>query len=340
MGLFGNLANARARVLDSEDQQASKDQARNDAIRQKMLEMALQIRGQNETGRHNLAGETQATNQFGEASRHNQVTEGATATGQAETGRHNTVEERIAQMREAREAAAANRPSYTFGTAGVDPNTGQPTVYRGNSRTGELTSTGIEKPAAAGGVGGQNASQMAAAKANMESAMKTMEDYEAKLKQNPNLFGTLDAAQGALSSSPTAITVQHPWDIPTSLLANAASSRLQEHNPELVKYLTAKKFVAEAILNTHKRPNQTQYEIEQEIGGVGPNPSPMQIDMVAQRRKRMYEEVFATPQGNQPSKTSEAMKTKNLAPLTQAQRVRAAADSEYRDFKISQGYKF
>lgn len=176
---------------------------------------------------------------------------------------------------------------------GVDPDTGKPTVYTMNSRTGEMKSSGVGKPVAAGNA--QTAPQMAAARANMESAMKTMDDYEAKLRVHPEIYGPTEATLGALSSSPTAMTAQHPWDIPMSYGANKASQHLQASNPELARYLTAKKFVAEAVLNTHKRPNQTQYEIEQELGGVGPVPSNMQIDMVAARRNRMYQEVFANP---------------------------------------------
>lgn len=47
MGFLGNLAQARAGVKNQQDQQAVADQGRQTAERQKMLEMALQIRGQN-----------------------------------------------------------------------------------------------------------------------------------------------------------------------------------------------------------------------------------------------------------------------------------------------------
>lgn len=189
---------------------------------------------------------------------------------------------------------------FSFGTT-VDPETGKPLVLRQNTHTGDVTPTDAVKPTAGGG--GQGAQQMAAAKANFESAQKVMAEYEAKLKANPSLYGPMDATMGSAASSPTALTAQHPWDLPMSLAANEASSHLQARNPELMRYMTAKKLIAEAVLNTHKRPNQTQYEIEQELGGVGPNPTPMQIDMLAQRRQRMYHELFGGGQAPpEPSK--------------------------------------
>lgn len=175
----------------------------------------------------------------------------------------------------------------------IDKDTGEPILY--NKKTGArmLMTNATSKPGA--GVGGQNAPQMAAAKANMDAAMKIMDDYEAKLKAGNANYGVLDATQGALASSPAALNAKGPLGAAESLLANASSSHLQSSNPELMRYLTAKKYIAEAILNTHKRPNQTQYEIEQEISGAGPNPEAMQIDMAASRRKRMYDEVFNNP---------------------------------------------
>lgn len=182
MGFFGNIANARAKVKDQDDARALQDQVRNDAIRQKTLEMALQIRAQNETGRHNLAGETESTNQFGEAKRHNQATEGATATGQAETGRHNTVEERIAQMRERRESLRADKPNFTF-TPGTDPESGQPTIWAGDTHTGTLKNTGVGKPV--GGLGGSGSAQTQKNKALldlMEQGYPVMEQLSAKVR--------------------------------------------------------------------------------------------------------------------------------------------------------------
>lgn len=185
-------------------------------------------------------------------------------------------------------ATAKGTADYAAPIAAVDPATG---VTKYMTRSDALN----KDKAAATGAGAQNAPQMAAAKTNMEAAMKIMDDYEAKLKAGTAKYGVLDATMGAMASSPAALNTKGLTGGVESLAANAASSRLQNSNPELTRYLTAKKYIAEAILNTHKRPNQTQYEIEQEISGAGPNPQGMQIDMAANRRKNMYNEVFNNP---------------------------------------------
>jgi hypothetical protein len=161
---------------------------------------------------------------------------------------------------------------------------------------------GMEAKAAAGG-GGQNAPQMAAAKTNLESARNTMDDFEAKLLAGTASYGPLDATKGALGSSEQTQTAHGVFGGINSLAGNLAGASLRDDNPELSKYLKAKKFTAEAILNTHKRPNQTQYEIEQELSGIGPSldgkfTSPQMASLVAQskdRRDRMYNDVFANP---------------------------------------------
>lgn len=175
----------------------------------------------------------------------------------------------------------------------IDATTGEPILY--NKKTGEKKIIQGAAPKPGAGNAGQNAPQMAAARSNLEASMKIMDDFEGKLKSGEASFSPFAATEGALASSPAALNAKGLTGGVESYLANQASSRLQQNDPELARYLTAKKYVAEAILNTHKRPNQTQYEIEQEIAGAGPNASPMQIDMAADRRRRMYNEVFDNP---------------------------------------------
>jgi len=172
---------------------------------------------------------------------------------------------------------------------------GQVHFYRVPKNGGPATEVEGTTPKVAAGPGGQNAPQMAAAKANLESARQIMNEYEDKLKRGEATIGVLGATEGALASSPTALTAKSPWDALMSLGANASAQHLQSSDPDLARYMTAKKYVAEAILNTHKRPNQTQYEIEQELSGAGPGATPQQIDMGRERRDRMYSEVFANP---------------------------------------------
>ena len=184
-------------------------------------------------------------------------------------------------------------PQLLTGAVGPDG----PTYGEYDKKTHTIKAVPSEglRPKSASGAGGQNAPQMAAAKANLESARKLMNDYEDKLVAGKADYGVMGATEGALASSPAALTAHGPWDAAMSLASNAAASHLQSSNPELARYMTAKKYVAEAILNTHKRPNQTQYEIEQELSGAGPNASPMQIAVGRERRDRMYNEVFANP---------------------------------------------
>lgn len=150
-------------------------------------------------------------------------------------------------------------------------------------------------PDKAPGAGNQNAPSMAAAKANLESARKIMDEFEAKYKAGQVGYSPFQATKGALASSPEALTAKGPLGAIHSYLANKSYSSLQKEDPEVARYMTAKKYVAEAVLNTHKRPNQTQYEIEQELSGMGPDAAPNVVDMGKTRRDKMWEEVFSNP---------------------------------------------
>ncbi len=144
----------------------------------------------------------------------------------------------------------------------------------------------------------QTAPQLAAAKANLESAMKVIDDYDAKRLAGLANYTTTEATKGAVGSAPAAMTAPPGLLGPIeSLIANTAGQNLNANNPDLAGYLTAKKFVAEAILNTHKRPNQTQYEIEQELSAPGVDASPFQIQLAKSRRQKMYHEVFGGDAG-------------------------------------------
>ena len=165
----------------------------------------------------------------------------------------------------------------------------------------------------------QNAPQMAAAKANLESAMTNMTAFENKLKAGQATYSPEDATLASLASSPTANTAGGVMGGVSAEISNRALAKLQQSNPDLWQYVTNKKYVAEAILNTHKRPNQTQYEIEQELSGAGPTSDATtegygkQIDMGASRRQRMYQDVFGgstpnasgTPSGNGAGKNTQ-----------------------------------
>lgn len=156
------------------------------------------------------------------------------------------------------------------------------------------------------GTAGANGPQMAAAKANYEAAIKTMDDYEAKLARGEATYGPLDATKGAIGSSEQAQTAKGILGPVESLVSNVAGASLRGDNPELANYLKAKKFLAEAALNTHKRPNQTQYEIEQELSGIGPRSefiSPearAQIAQSAERRANFGRDVFGLGGGAGP----------------------------------------
>lgn len=161
---------------------------------------------------------------------------------------------------------------------------------------------GMEAAPKGAGAGAQNAPQMAAAKANLESAMKVIDDYDIKRKNGTANYTINEATKGAIGSAPEATTAKPGlFGKVDSFFDNAANADLNKNNSDLAAYLTAKKFVAEAILNTHKRPNQTQYEIEQELSAPGVNASPFQLDLAKSRRDKMYQEVFggasATPIG-------------------------------------------
>lgn len=150
--------------------------------------------------------------------------------------------------------------------------------------------------------------QMAASKANIESAMKTMAEYERKLAAGEATYGPFDATNGALGSSEKTQSAAGAIGGAESLIGNMAGASLRGSNSDLANYLKAKKFVAEAVLNTHKRPNQTQYEIEQELSGIGPrfggwtsDDAKAQIAQSADRRNRMYHEVFGTGGGPAPT---------------------------------------
>lgn len=177
----------------------------------------------------------------------------------------------------------------------VDPATNQPRTRILDTHTGGITTEGGGK---AGGAGAQNAPQMAAAKANFETAIKTMDDYEAKLARGEATYGPFDAAKGAVGSSEQAQTAKGLLGPVESFVSNAAGSSLRGDNPDLAEYLKAKKFLAEAALNTHKRPNQTQYEIEQELSGIGPMSdftsadAKKQIAQSAERRANFGRDVF------------------------------------------------
>lgn len=200
---------------------------------------------------------------------------------------------RFEEQKQLQTAAAGMKEGDVAGTF-QEPDAQGNSQTVGYTKSGHRMILGGAKPFSAG-MGGQNAPQMAAAKANAESAMKIMDDYEKKLRENPELYGSTENTMAALASSPTVQTATGLMGALNSKAGGMSYEKLQKDNPELANYITAKKFMAEAVLNTHKRPNQTQYEIEQELSGVGPHPSPQQIDMVAARRKRMYDEVFANP---------------------------------------------
>ena len=224
---------------------------------------------------------------------------------------------------------------------------GKPTygVFDKGSRTIKRVDASDMTPKVAGPAGGQNAPQMAASKANLDAARKVMDEYEEKLKSGKAHIGVLGASEGAVASSPDAMTAHGPMGALGSVLANAAASHLQQSDPELARYQTAKKYVAEAILNTHKRPNQTQYEIEQELSGAGAGANPMQIDMGRERRDRMYNEVFggASPSAAPAAPHAPAAPVGNVdlrqpAPkMSNVDKIRAAKDPKFAAWLRAQG---
>lgn len=174
-----------------------------------------------------------------------------------------------------------------------------PVVKPFNTKTGAVgPSVGDAKPAVGATPAASNP-QMAAAKANFQSALKTMDDFEAKLRAGTATYTPGDATKGALGSSEKTQNASGVLGGIESLVGNYAGASLRGDNAELANYLKAKKFLAEAALNTHKRPNQTQYEIEQELSGVGSRldgfQSPEAAGQIAQskdRRDRFASEVF------------------------------------------------
>lgn len=183
---------------------------------------------------------------------------------------------------------------FTFLPGGVDQATQKPIYLQGNTAKGTLEPTNQQARVPAG-AGAQNAPQMGAARANLETARQIMDDFEEKYKAGKVTYTPLEGMGGALASSPEALTAKGPMGAVHSYLANKASALMQEKSPELARYMAAKKFVAEAILNTHKRPNQTQYEIEQELSGMGPGTNPLNIELGKGRRDKMWNEVFNNP---------------------------------------------
>ncbi len=192
----------------------------------------------------------------------------------------------------------AQNPESSFTSfQDTDPATGQPRTRVLNTHTGQVVTEGGGKASAAGG--GANGPQMAAAKANYLAAIKTMDDYEAKLASGQANYRPFDATRGALGSSEQTQNAKGIFGPLESFIGNEAGASLRTDNPELANYLKAKKFLAEAALNTHKRPNQTQFEIEQELSGIGPRSdgftsedAKTQIAQSAERRKRFGSEVF------------------------------------------------
>jgi hypothetical protein len=183
---------------------------------------------------------------------------------------------------------------------GVDPVTGQPTTKRFETHTGAISAAPEILPKVSKGLGpAVNKPQMDAARTNLEAAKKTMDEFEEKLRTGKATYNPFDATKGAVGSSEQAQTATGLLGPGESFVANTAGASLRSGNSDLAKYLKAKKFAAEAILNTHKRPNQTQYEIEQELSGIGPMwsgwDSPDAASQIAQskdRRDRMWNEVF------------------------------------------------
>lgn len=193
---------------------------------------------------------------------------------------------------------ATEHPAQSFSPVVTTAPGGEQHVSTLNTKTGEIKDTGVGAKAGAT-PGGPNAPQTAAAKANLESARKTMDDYEEKLRRGEASYGPFDATKGALGSAEQAQTGKGIFAPAESFVANVSGASLRGDNPDLANYLKAKKFVAEAILNTHKRPNQTQYEIEQELSGIGPrfggwesDDAKKQIAQSKERRDRMFNEVF------------------------------------------------
>lgn len=250
----------------------------------------------------------------------------------------------------AKVAVAKATADYAAPVSAVDPVTHETKFY---TRSGAL---GKDKAPAGGG---QNAPQMAAAKTNLESARKTMDTFEEALRNGTAEYGPFDATKGAMGSSEQAQTATGKLGALESLAANYAGASLREKNPSLSEYLKAKKFVAEAILNTHKRPNQTQYEIEQELSGIGPRmdgfKSPEAASQIAQskdRRDRMYNEVFGgagtaptaptaatgAPGGdvNLGAPPKVATDTRDAA-TRQADRVRAAKEPAFKQWLVDHG---
>lgn len=190
--------------------------------------------------------------------------------------------------------------------------------------------------------------QQAASKANIESAMKTMDDFEQKLRSGHAVYGPFDATKGALASSEQTQNAKGSLGGLESLAGNIAGASLRGDNSDLAQYLKAKKFVAEAVLNTHKRPNQTQYEIEQELSGIGPRfdgwntaDAQQQIKQTADRRNRMYHEVFGgatvqPQQGNAPKGNVDL--NAPLPPLSAEDRAHAQRDPAFAAWLKNQGY--
>lgn len=157
---------------------------------------------------------------------------------------------------------------------GVDPATGRPTVYRLNSLTGEVSSSGVERPApsgAAGSAAGQlTQARMQTAAQQAASADADMSAYEDKVLRGEAAFTSTDAylAKQMLHGGPG-----------TSTMAEASLNR---KNPDLAAYVRGAKITSSAErMITPRGGSNALMGAETLLSGAGPGAN---AKLIAQAR--------------------------------------------------------
>lgn len=189
--------------------------------------------------------------------------------------------------------------------------------------------------------------RLQAAVSEMNNAHKGMEEFEQGLKSGKYTINGMEQLGGRVANSFT-------HDDPISMgIQSTALAALNRTNPALARYIRRGLSFAEGESMISQRPSDFRTKMAAFLSTAASGASPEMIGDIESRRTSILNPLNETVGASKaPGGTADNARkagsssgdinlgTKQLVPLTTAQRVRAAKDSDYRDFKISQGYKF
>lgn len=213
---------------------------------------------------------------------------------------------------------------------GTDAN-GAPVIYAGNTKTGQITSTGVGKPQAASGsgVGQLTPGALEGMRAQAQEADKIMSRFEQDYAAGKIHLGVMDKGMAEGAS-------QKQTGLLSGISSALSNKALGATNPRYQEYMAAQQRFGNIMGNLmSRRYTEHQGTLDTNLAGMAPNDAANTISLKKSYRSDLLNNFPSAGGAPMPSGGSAGGST-----ATPAQKARAAADPAYAAFLVAKGVKF